>query len=388
MHTVLLIFQVALAVYLLALLWFLVGLFRPEPQRTESQPDVSVIVAVRNGDPHLSRLLPQLLDQDYPASQLEIVIIDDGLSDEARSILDEAAGKNQCIKVVDSSSGARHLTHKKRALDAGIRRSRGAVLLFTDVDCQIGNAWVRGMVSYFIPGIDYVVGWSQVGLDLSKAESASPFKVFERVDFAMLMLAARGATLMGTPWASSGQNQAYRRSVYDRVEGFKKLAHRLQGDDSLFLQVARRRAKARVTFATDLDTKVVTDPAGSLKQLVYQRIRWAGDAVAMWRFNPAFFPIPVATLGVNALIIVLAVFALADSTIILPVLTSGILLKALVEMTFLGLGSTRVSLVELRRHFPLWFLLQIPYVTVVGLASFWGNRLPWRRPGTGKQKGG
>ena len=392
MNLVLIIFQGCLVVYLLALLWFLLGLLRSDPTRTHDQPAVSVIVSARNGDPHLSRLLARLLDQDYPAAKLELVIVDDGLSESSRVALDETAGRDQRIKVVSSAFGDQRLAHKKRALDAGIRHSRGEVLLFTDVDCQMGPAWVRGMASYFTPGIDYVVGWSQVaaglsgGDDLGLTESAAPFKVFERLDFTMLMLAARGATMMGTPWASSGQNQAYRRSVYERAGGYQKLAHRLQGDDSLFLQLARRRAEARVTFATDPDCRIVTDPAESLKQLIYQRIRWAGDAVAMWRFNPAFLPIPVATFGANALIIVLTLAALADSAAVLPVLIPGILLKALVEVTLLLVGHTKISLGDLRRYFPLWFLLQIPYVTLIGLAGFWGNRLPWHRRSPGNRR--
>ncbi|MFB0516917.1 MAG: glycosyltransferase, partial [Candidatus Neomarinimicrobiota bacterium] len=207
----------------------------------------------------------------------------------------------------------------------------------------------------------------------------------EQLDFVMLMLAARGATLMGTPWASSGQNQAYRRSVYEQVGGFRDVARRLQGDDSLFLQVARRRARARVTFATDPESRVMTDPAGSLERFIFQRIRWAGDALAMWRYNLVFLPIPIATFGANALLIVLALAAIADSAAVLPVLITGILLKALVEGTFLWIGASKVFLREIRRHFPLWFLLQIPYVTVVGLASFWGNRLPWYRPKTRRE---
>jgi len=394
MSLVLIIFLGCLALYLLALLWFLLGLLRSDSPRSDEQPTISVIVAARNGDPHLARLLDQLREQDYPFSQLEIVIVDDGLSDKSRSVLEKFAGEDRRIQVVNSSAGDPQLAHKKLALDAGIRQSRGDILLFTDVDCQVGPGWVRAITSYFTPEVDYVVGWSQVaprlgftlGDEIPGVEH--PVTLFEQLDFFMLMLAARGATMMGTPWASSGQNQAYRRSVYERVGGFRDLSNRLQGDDSLFLQVARRRAKIQVAFATDPESRVMTDPTGSLEQLVLQRIRWAGDAAAMWRYNPAFLPILIATFGVNALIVVLALAALANSSAVLPVLIPGILLKALGEGTFLWVGGARVSLTDLRRHFPLWFLLQIPYVTVVGLAGFCGNRLPWRRPVSRMEKSG
>ncbi len=386
MSIVLIIFQGCLIVYCLALIWFVLGLLRSDPDRTEDQPNVSVIIAARNGWPQLSLLLPRLLNQDYPADKLEVVIVDDGLSAKSRSMLEDFAASDSRVKIVHSSSGDQSLAYKKRALDAGIRSSSGELLLFTDVDCYMGPGWVSGTVSYFTPGIDYVVGWSQVGMDtdpegdLDSEETASPVSVFERLDFTLLMLAARGAAMMGTPWASSGQNQAYRRDVYEQVGGFSKLADRLQGDDSLFLQVARRQAKARVTFACDADCRVITNSVGSTGQLLLQRIRWAGDALAMLRFNPAFFPIPLATFGVNALVIILAFAAITDSATVLPVLIPGILIKALVEVTFLLFGTSRVSLGTLKRHFPLWFLMQIPYITIVGLASFWGNLLSWRQP--------
>ncbi|MFB0515133.1 MAG: glycosyltransferase family 2 protein, partial [Candidatus Neomarinimicrobiota bacterium] len=162
MNLVLIIFQGCLVVYLLALLWFLLGLFRPEPPQTDEQPMVSVVVAARNGDPVLSRLLGQLQAQDYPSSRLEIIIVDDGLAERSRTVLEEAAENDGRLKVVESYSGDQQLSYKKRALDAGIHHSRGEILLFTDVDCQVGRGWVRSMVSYFTPAIDYVVGWSQV----------------------------------------------------------------------------------------------------------------------------------------------------------------------------------------------------------------------------------
>lgn len=384
MNLLLLIFQGCLAVYLLSLLWCLWGLFRSAPDRSDEHPVVTVVVAARYGEPYLPRLLGQLQAQDYPAAGLELIIADDGLTQPMKVKLQAEAAQDSRLKVVPSSAGNQRLSHKKRALDAAIEHSRGEILLFTDVDCQVGPSWVSSMVSYFTPDVDFVIGWSQTlsrpgrALGDDPVEAESTLTSFEQLDFMMLMLAARGAALMGTPWASSGQNQAYRRSTYDRAGGFLDLADRLQGDDSLFLKVARRKAQAKVTFATDPASQVMTEPSESLRHFVFQRIRWAGDAVAMWRLNKGFFPIALATFGANALLMVMALAALVNADVILPVLLPGILLKAAVEGLFLGVGTARVAQHGLGRHFPLWFLLQIPYITVVGLAGLWGNRLPWR----------
>ncbi len=387
LNLLLIIFQGCLAVYLLTLLWFMLGLFRREPRRSPRQPPVSVIVAVRAGHPNFHLLLEQLQAQDYPPDRLECIIVDDGLDASSRALVDDVAARQDNFQVVASSRGDPALAHKKRALDGGIRASTGELLLFTDADCQVGPRWVSGLVSYFLNEVDYVVGWSQVAASARESWATEitaakrPLTLFEQLDFALLMLAARGATLMGTPWASSGQNQAYRRALYDAVGGFHDLAGQLQGDDTLFLQLARRsKAGARVAFATDPHTRVVTAPAPSTAHFLAQRIRWAADVLATWRYNPAFFLIALAALGVNLLFIALLPIALASPTVVLSVLIPAVLLKAGGEAVLLLVGAGRASLGNLKRHFPLWFLLQIPYVAVVGLGAFWGNRLPWRRP--------
>ena len=102
----------------------------------------------------------------------------------------------------------------------------------------------------------------------------------------VLMLAARGAVRMGTPWASSGQNQAYRRSLFDLVGGFEEIIGRLQGDDSLFLQIARRRGAARVVFADDPAPMVRTEPSDNRGHFLRPRIPWDADALAMLVYNP------------------------------------------------------------------------------------------------------
>ncbi|MCH7497648.1 MAG: glycosyltransferase [Candidatus Marinimicrobia bacterium] len=383
----LIVFKGCLVVYVLALGWFILGQLRPEPPRSRAQPSVSVIVAARNWTRSLGPLLEQLQNQDYPPAQLECVVVDDGLSAASLARVQEAVGTAQNFKVVNSSVGGEELAHKKRALDAGIRSSAGEILLFTDADCQVGPGWVSSLVGYFTPATDYVVGWSRVAGRGGAAWAAEPeaaerpLTVFEQVDFTMLMLAGRGATLMGTAWASSGQNQAYRRRLFKSVGGFHDLAHRLGGDDALFLQLVRRKAGARVTFASDPNSWVVTGPAQSLRLFLAQRIRWAGEAVGIVRVNPAFLVIPLATLGVNLLIIVLAVAALTRAGAVLPTLIPAVLLKAAAEALLLTIGSRKLPLGDLRRHFPFWFLLHIPYLSVVGLASLWGNRLPWVRSG-------
>ena len=376
-----------MAVYLAAMVWFILGNFRKGPPRSDQQPTVSVILAARGACRWLPRLVDQLGDQDYPAEKLQIVLVDDGLDSGMKREMEGRAGRYPNLLIVSSAAGDQRLNHKNRALDAGIKKSAGTVLMFTDADCQVGPGWVSSMASHFTAQIDYVVGWSQIGTATatvgSPGSDATPQpessrQLFEAVDFMVLMLAARGAVRMGTPWASSGQNQAYRRSLFDLVGGFEEIIGRLQGDDSLFLQIARRRGAARVVFADDPAAMVRTEPSDNLGHFLRQRIRWAADALAMVVYNPWFFPLPVATFLVNALIVVMTILSLPYPDLWLTPLILSLLVKAAFEWALVALGAKRMKLGHLARHFPQWFALQIPYVTLMGIMSFFGNRLSWK----------
>ena len=112
-----------MAVYLLALAWFILGTFRKGPAKTDQQTTVSVIVAARGECPWLPRLADQLANQDYPAEKMQFVLVDDGLDAARRAEMDAYAERQPNMLVVSSDDGDQRLSHKNRALDAGIKKS-------------------------------------------------------------------------------------------------------------------------------------------------------------------------------------------------------------------------------------------------------------------------
>ena len=70
------------------------------------------------------------------------------------------------------------------------------------------------MMSCFSEGIDYVAGHAYV------YDRASILNKFQRIDLLMLLFSAKSMIASGNPWASIGQNQAYTKSLYARLEVF------------------------------------------------------------------------------------------------------------------------------------------------------------------------
>ena len=185
-------------------------------------------------------MLNQLVNQNYNGD-MEFIISDDRSADNTAKIIKDFMLKDNRVKYVSSNQGSVELSHKKKALDAAIKHARYDHLLFTDIDCIIHLNWVKSMMNCFIEDVDYVIGHAYV------KDRESILNKFQRIDLFMLLFAARAMVYLGKPWASIGQNQAYTKKIYKKSAGFQNIAKYLQGDDTLFLQMAVRHG-ANVIF--------------------------------------------------------------------------------------------------------------------------------------------
>ena len=274
---------ISMFIYAGMLLWFIVGnMFSDSKPHSTETPPVSIIVAIRNGENTLPQLLLDLESQNY-SGKMEFILVDDESDDSTGKLIREMTTKDSRFKYESSVNGDSFLSYKKRALDAGIKLARNEWLLFTDADCRLKSTWVRGMAIYFTDNNDFIIGYSEID------KGDKWVTRFQSLDYLMLMISARGSTRIGKAWASSGQNQAYRKSLFERVGGFSQIADKLQGDDSLFLQLCQQHTSINIAFADENECQTTARQEKSWKTLLKQRVRWSGDARLMWQFNQVFF---------------------------------------------------------------------------------------------------
>ena len=137
-------FYINITAYFLLIFWFVIGLLKIKYFSADNPSDViknvSVIVCVKNGEKSLKNLLDDLKLQDYKGS-VEFIIVDDNSSDKTSDIISDYMNEDKRFRYVHSREGNKSLCYKKRALDAGIQNANHEILLFTDVDCEIGKSW-------------------------------------------------------------------------------------------------------------------------------------------------------------------------------------------------------------------------------------------------------
>ena len=88
---------------------------------------ISVVVPAYNAGPWLPRSLDSLLAQTYP--NLEIIVVNDGSTDDTRQVLEEYAGKYPQIKAIHKENGG-----VTSARLRGIREANGEWIGFMDGD--------------------------------------------------------------------------------------------------------------------------------------------------------------------------------------------------------------------------------------------------------------
>ena len=65
-----------------------------------SSDKASIIIAARNEETNIGHCLESLLAQDFPRSQMEIIVVDDRSTDRTGEILDRLAGEFHQLKVL------------------------------------------------------------------------------------------------------------------------------------------------------------------------------------------------------------------------------------------------------------------------------------------------
>jgi len=102
---------------------------------------ISVIVAVRNGMPWLEEQLQALAEQQCN-EPWEVVVADNGSTDESRLVVEEWANRAPMIRLIDASK----VRGPGAARNAGVRKAQGELLAFCDADDIVQPGWLAGHV--------------------------------------------------------------------------------------------------------------------------------------------------------------------------------------------------------------------------------------------------
>lgn len=218
-------------------------------QRSEELPGVSVLVCAHNEAYNLSAYLYALLSQDYP--KYEVIVVDDGSEDKTREVIESYMVQDKRLRITFVPKEARVRSTKKLALTLAAKAAQYDYLLLTDADCTPESThWISEMMRGFMSCTkDDVQCTKEIVLGFGAYFYEKGFvNRLVRYDTLFNGLHYLSAAAHGHPYMGVGRNLAYKKELFFKTGGFKKMMNNRAGDDDLFVNhVATRKNTAVVS---------------------------------------------------------------------------------------------------------------------------------------------
>lgn len=178
-------------------------------------PNISVIVPAYNAASVLEKCVNALRNQTFPSDNYEVIVVDDGSTDDTASIA-KSAGVRFIIQPNQGPAVARN---------RGVEAARGEIVLFTDADCEPAPDWIERMTEAFlhqdVVGAKGVYRTNQNGL-------MSRFVQFEYEDKFERLASQTQIDFIDT------YSAAYRRKIFLENGGFDPIFPRPSVEDQEF----------------------------------------------------------------------------------------------------------------------------------------------------------
>ncbi|MGA9271422.1 MAG: glycosyltransferase [Lutimonas sp.] len=273
-----------IALYLLLILGFTLGLRRLpsfEPALQEARHSFSILIVFRDEKDNLPPLIAHLDQLNYPKDKFEILLIDDASSDGSlklvKSLQKELTSLNMRIHEFKTSS----FSHKKDALELGVREASFDWIITTDADCTFDSGFLNAYDQFLNRHPAKMVA----GPVICTAED-SLLDRFQSLDF----LSLQGST-MGSfggrdsipflrPFMCNGANLCYSKEAFLELGGYQGNKDIASGDDVFLLEKMLERHENEVYFIKSRSALVQTKPKETWKELFEQRKRWASKSTA------------------------------------------------------------------------------------------------------------
>lgn len=363
-----------------------------ESGHVAEQPLVSILVPAWNEEVGIAATVRSILRSDYP--HIETIVIDDGSTDNTAAVMaalvaeQDATGSEHRLICRSVPNGG-----KSRALNTGLRMSKGEIIITIDADSVIEPDAVRAFVAaYEDPKVMCVAGNVKVG------NYGNAVGFVQHFEYLFSFFFKKADSLLNAVYIVGGAAASYRRRVFKELGGF---------DDTIItedIEISTRIQNAGWTVQYAPDAVIWTEGAPTFLGLSKQRVRWKyGRLVTFWRYRNLFFSLdrrhskmlsllvlPVALLSdflllVQPVVLTLLIFYTIAGDDYLPLLAYAALIMAMVVIQVL-------SDVRRRRHLHLlpfspaaWVMIYI--IDVIELQalvrSFWrlgtGAGLQWQR---------
>lgn len=196
---------------------------------------VSIIVPIYNAEKYLKRCIKSLVNQTY--ANIEIILVNDGSSDDSQKICELAAKKDSRIKIKNIKNQGVSVARNK-----GLEIAKGKYISFVDADDYVEKDYIEQLL---------------VTLKNQKVDIAYCSAIVEDEDGNTIQIEYATSKLINTKdydWISNEAHCVVRGAIYPRniIRGLKFDKNLYVGEDTYFFAQCLKRTKCVYCIASNL----------------------------------------------------------------------------------------------------------------------------------------
>lgn len=246
-----------------AIFWFTVFLTEErtiKKKEIKNYPKVTVVIPAYNEQDCIARSIESVLKLNYPKNKLEVLVINDGSTDNTEKIAKSTIKKHkdrdiQLITKKNAGKGA--------GMNTALKIAKGEYFVCMDADSFIEKDALIKMIPYFTD--------DNIAAVLPALKVKRPRNLLQKLQKYEYVINMFYKELMGKlncVHVAPGPFSIYNKKIIQRIGGFDE--HNLVED----LEIALRLQSQNYKIIQTLDTEVHTIAPSGFKALYNQRNRW------------------------------------------------------------------------------------------------------------------
>lgn len=248
-------------------------------------PFVSVIIAAYNEEKVIKETLKSIVRSSH--TNLEIIVVDDGSTDQTAAIVREMENGDGRIKLIRKPNGG-----KASAINTGLKHSKAELIVAVDADTVFRPDTISILIEPFKdPKVGAVSGNVRVG------NISNLLTLMQHLEYITgFNLERRAFDLLNCITVIPGAAGAWRKNVIIEAGGYS--SQTLAEDTDLTLSVSR------LGYHTVFRSKALayTEVPATIRSFLRQRIRWSyGTIQCIWKHRKVLFNPNFGTLGFIAM---------------------------------------------------------------------------------------
>lgn len=255
-----------LIIYAVSIVLLVYGFLKVKSyQKTDLKPHTTftIVVPFRNEAENLPNLLQSFSNLNYPTDLFEVILVDDSSKEKFQlSIVNYQLSIIDNIRVSNSP--------KKDAITTAMQHVKTNWVITTDADCLVPENWLLTFDNYIQKhNISMLAGAVTYQCENSFLDH------FQQLDLTSLQGATIGSFGLKSAFMCNGANFAYKKSLFESLNGFDGNNKIASGDDVFLLQKAANLFPNEVHYLKAKEAIVITKPTENWESLFHQRVRWA-----------------------------------------------------------------------------------------------------------------